>query len=79
MKYVLIIVVCAAAASLLACGGGGTDTIQSVQVNPQQAKNLPLGTVQFTAMGTFQSNQAGGHTSSNTVSGTATLTCIPVA
>lgn len=43
---------------LLACGGS-SDTIQSVQVSPQQGQgNVPNGAVNFTATGTFKNNQS---------------------
>jgi hypothetical protein len=58
MKPVLILIACAALAMLLACGGS-SDTIQSVQVSPQQAQgNAPNGAVNFTATGTFKNNQS---------------------
>ncbi len=58
MKHVLILIACAVMAMLLACGGS-SDTIQSVQVSPQQGEgNVPNGAVNFTATGTFKNNQS---------------------
>jgi hypothetical protein len=58
MKHVLILIACAALATLLACGGS-SDTIQSVQVSPQQAQGTaPNGAVNITATGTFKNNQS---------------------
>lgn len=58
MKHVLILIACAAVAMLLACGGS-SDTIQSVQVSPQQAQGTaPNGAVNFTATGTFKNDQS---------------------
>jgi len=125
VKYLLTMVACAGIAMLVACGGSA-DTIQSVQVNPQQAQGTaPNGAVGFTATGSFKNNQSrlltsedglmwsssnatvatinsltgqatcltagtttitaavpsdlvfgvGGHTSSTTVNGTASLQC----
>ena len=43
---------------LLACGGS-SDTIQSVQVSPQQGQGtVPNGVANFTATGTFKNNQS---------------------
>lgn len=58
MKRVLIVIACAAVAMLLACGGS-SDTIQSVQVSPQQGQGtVPNGVANFTATGTFKNNQS---------------------
>ncbi len=58
MKRVPIFVACAAVAILLACGGS-SDTIQSVQVSPQQGQGtVPNGVANFSATGTFKNNQS---------------------
>ena len=58
MKHVLILIACAALAMQLACGGS-SDTIQSVQVSPQQGQGTaPNGPVNFSATGTFKNNQS---------------------
>lgn len=58
MKRVLSFVACAVVAVLLACGGS-SDTIQSVQVSPQQGQGtVPNGPANFTATGTFKNNQS---------------------
>lgn len=58
MKHLVIAFVCAALALFSACGGS-SNTIQSVQVDPQQAQgNAPDGAVGFTATGNFHSGQS---------------------
>lgn len=58
MKSVLTLVACAVLSSLLACGGS-SDTIQSLQISPQQGEGtVPNGAVGFTATGTFKSSQS---------------------
>jgi hypothetical protein len=58
MRSVPTIIACTVLASLLACGGS-SDTIRTVQVNPQQAQGTaPKGAVNFTATGTFANSQS---------------------
>lgn len=58
MKFVLILVACSLLTLLMACGGSA-DTIQSVQISPQEAQGTaPNGAVGFTATGTFKNNQS---------------------
>ncbi len=63
MKYVLSLLACGVLALLSACGGSA-DTIQSVQVSPQQGQGTaPKGQVNFTATGTFKNDQSRALTS----------------
>jgi len=58
MKRLAIALACAALALFPACGGT-SNTIKSVQVNPQQAQGTaPGGAVGFIANGTFQQGQS---------------------
>jgi hypothetical protein len=58
MKYAFTLLACATLALLLACGGSN-NSIQSVQVSPQQGIGSgPNSGVNFTAMGTFPNNQS---------------------
>ncbi len=68
MRYVFILMALACMISLAACGGS-SDTIVSVQISPQQAQGTaPSGAVNFTAMGTFKSNQSRALTSQDGLS-----------
>ena len=58
MKSVLTVIACGVLALLLACGGS-SDTIQSLQISPQQGQGtVPNGAVGFTATGTFKNSES---------------------
>ncbi len=76
MKFALSMLACAGLALLLACGGS-SDTIQSVQINPQQGQGTaPNGAVGFTATGTFKDNHSRLLTSQDGLTWTSSNTTV---
>jgi len=76
VKYFVIAFVSAVLALFAACGGS-SNTIQSVQVSPQNAQgNAPNGSVGFTATGTFKEGQSRLLTSQDGIRWTSSNTTV---